>query len=48
MARGVITIEKSKYGKGTPTPAQALAIFEASAMEMKRQIMTGAWLPKLR
>jgi hypothetical protein len=48
MARGVIAIEKSKYGTGTPTPVQALAIFDASAMEMEKLIMTGTWWPKLR
>ena len=48
VVRGVITMEKAKYGNGTPTPVQARAIFEASAMEMEGSIMTGRWMPKLR
>jgi hypothetical protein len=46
--RGLILIEKAKYGKTTLTLAPARAIFEEVALEMRRQIRTGAWLPKLR
>ena len=45
--RGVFLIEQAKYGKETATPAQARAIFEEVALEMKRLIIAGTWLPKL-
>jgi hypothetical protein len=48
MVLGLIVLERAKYGKETPTPAQARAIFEAVAIKMRGQILTGAWMPKLR
>ena len=48
MVRGAILIERAEYGKETPTPAQARAIFEKVALEMKGQIIAGTWMPKLR
>jgi A nuclease family of the HNH/ENDO VII superfamily with conserved AHH len=48
IALGFVLLQKAKYGEETPTPAEARAIFEAAAMKMRGQIMTGAWMPKLR
>jgi hypothetical protein len=42
-----IVLEEEKY-LDIPTSAQARAIFDEVARRMERQIMTGAWLPKLR
>ena len=46
--RGAILIERAEYSEETPTPAQARAIFEKAALEMKGQIIAGTWMPKLR
>jgi hypothetical protein len=48
MARGAILVARAEYGKETPTPAQARAIFEEAAMIMRKAITDGAWMPKLR
>lgn len=48
IALGFVLLQKAKYGEETPTPAEARAIFEAAAMKMRGQIMTGTWMPKLR
>jgi hypothetical protein len=37
-----------KRSMATPTPAQARAIFEGAASEMKKIIIAGRWMPKLR
>lgn len=44
---GKIVIEEAEY-PGTPTPAQARAILENVAKEMKGLIIAGRWTPKLR
>ncbi|WP_158818494.1 AHH domain-containing protein [Methylocapsa sp. S129] len=46
MVWGKIVIEEAEY-LGTPTPAQARAIFEKVAGKMRDSIETGKWMPRL-
>lgn len=43
---GEIAIERARY-EGTPTPAQARAIFENVSAEMRKLILAGRWMPRL-
>jgi hypothetical protein len=46
VAAGVIVMERAKYDDAL-TPAQARAIFEDAAMEMRRRILKQEWWPRL-
>jgi hypothetical protein len=48
MVRVEIALEKANYGNGPLTPAQAHAIFEKVAANMRKSIETGKWMPRMR